>query len=69
MSSVMFDPVRLPSSKTVIDRQTIKRHLLSDNTDPFNRERLTEDMLEELPELKAEIAGWARDLRAKASRK
>lgn len=31
------DPVILPSSKTTIDRSTIKSHLLSDPTDPFNR--------------------------------
>ena len=37
MYTVMRDPVILPSSKTVIDRSTIKAHLLSDTTDPFNR--------------------------------
>lgn len=33
----MRDPVILPSSKTTIDLSTIKSHLLSDPTDPFNR--------------------------------
>jgi ubiquitin conjugation factor E4 B len=33
----MRDPVLLPSSKITIDRSTIKSHLLSDPTDPFNR--------------------------------
>lgn len=37
MYTVMRDPVLLPSSKTIIDRSTIKAHLLSDSTDPFNR--------------------------------
>lgn len=41
MFTLMRDPVILPSSRTVIDRATIKSHLLSDTTDPFNRIPLT----------------------------
>jgi len=37
MFTVMRDPVILPTSRTVIDRSTIKSHLLSDAKDPFNR--------------------------------
>ncbi len=37
MYTLMRDPVLLPSSRTVIDRATIKSHLLSDAKDPFNR--------------------------------
>jgi hypothetical protein len=37
MFTLMEDPVILPTSRTSIDRQTIKAHLLSDATDPFNR--------------------------------
>lgn len=33
----MKDPVILPTSKTSVDRSTIRSHLLSDSTDPFNR--------------------------------
>ncbi|EIM85743.1 uncharacterized protein STEHIDRAFT_59114 [Stereum hirsutum FP-91666 SS1] len=40
MYTVMKDPVILPSSRTVIDRSTIKSHLLSDSKDPFNRQPL-----------------------------
>jgi ubiquitin conjugation factor E4 B len=40
----MTDPVKLPSG-TTIDRPTIVQHLLSDETDPFNRSKLTVDML------------------------
>lgn len=36
----MRDPVILPTSKAIIDRSTIKSHLLSDITDPFNRKPL-----------------------------
>ena len=37
LDHIMLDPVTLPSSKIVIDRGTIMRHLLSDPHDPFNR--------------------------------
>lgn len=37
MYTIMKDPVMLPTSKVNIDRSTIKAHLLSDSTDPFNR--------------------------------
>ena len=41
MFTVMRDPVLLPTSRTIIDRSTIKSHLLSDATDPFNRAPLS----------------------------
>lgn len=37
MYTLMKDPVTLPSSKATVDRATIKAHLLSDPSDPFNR--------------------------------
>ncbi|KAJ1928958.1 Ubiquitin conjugation factor E4 [Tieghemiomyces parasiticus] len=40
MFTPMTDPVILPSSRVTIDRSTIKSHLLSDGTDPFNRHPL-----------------------------
>lgn len=43
MMTLMEDPVELPNSKTIIDRITIKRHLLNDPHDPFNRSPLTID--------------------------
>ncbi len=45
MSTLMRDPVILPSSNTTMDRPTIMRHLLSDPRDPINRKPLTPDML------------------------
>ncbi|KAI0516607.1 hypothetical protein KFK09_009284 [Dendrobium nobile] len=56
--TLMNDPVILPSSKVTIDRPVIQRHLLSDNTDPFNRSHLTQDMLIPNVELKARIEGF-----------
>jgi ubiquitin conjugation factor E4 B len=49
---LMTDPVKLPKSHVIVDRKTIETHLLSDQTDPFNRSPLTKDMLIPCPELK-----------------
>jgi hypothetical protein len=43
--SLMEDPVILPSSGQTMDRSAIARHLLTDQTDPFNRSHLTVEML------------------------
>lgn len=43
MFTLMEDPVVLPVSRTVMDRSTIRSHLLSDPHDPFNRVPLTID--------------------------
>lgn len=43
MYTLMRDPVILPTSRTTIDRATIKSHLLSDAKDPFNRMPLSLD--------------------------
>ncbi|KAI5062089.1 hypothetical protein GOP47_0022628 [Adiantum capillus-veneris] len=56
--TLMRDPVILPSSKATMDRSTIQRHLLSDQTDPFNRSLLTPDMLIPNTELKAQIEAY-----------
>ncbi|KAL3526560.1 hypothetical protein ACH5RR_011216 [Cinchona calisaya] len=53
--TLMRDPVILPSSKITVDRPVIQRHLLSDNTDPFNRSHLSVDMLIPNTELKVKI--------------
>jgi len=58
MGTLMLDPVILPSSRTVVDRSVIIKHLLNDNTDPFNRSVLTVDMLDSDVELKRRIEEW-----------
>ncbi|XP_008264165.2 ubiquitin conjugation factor E4 B isoform X1 [Oryctolagus cuniculus] len=60
MDTLMTDPVRLPSG-TIMDRSIILRHLLNSPTDPFNRQPLTESMLEPVPELKEQIQAWMRE--------
>ncbi|CAM9955066.1 unnamed protein product, partial [Ectocarpus sp. 12 AP-2014] len=52
---VMRDPVLLPTSGTILDRSTIVQHLLNDSMDPFNRQPLTEDMVEPQTELRERI--------------
>lgn len=57
MDTLMEDPVILPSGQ-VMDRAVIMRHLLNSNTDPFNRQALSEDMLQDATELKLRIVAW-----------
>lgn len=64
MSTLMVDPVLLPSSKIVVDRSTIARHLLSDQTDPFNRSPLSmEDVIPDV-DLKNQIECFLKERRA-----
>ena len=58
LSVIMTDPVMLPTSHQIVDRTTIARHLLSDQTDPFNRAPLTMDMLEPQDELRERVLQW-----------
>ncbi|XP_019743552.1 ubiquitin conjugation factor E4 B isoform X3 [Hippocampus comes] len=60
MDTLMTDPVMLPSGN-IMDRSIILRHLLNSPTDPFNRQPLTESMLESIPELKEKIHTWMRE--------
>ncbi|XP_030377001.1 ubiquitin conjugation factor E4 A [Scaptodrosophila lebanonensis] len=69
ISTLMTDPVVLPSSKVTVDRSTIARHLLSDQTDPFNREPLTMDKVKSNEALKVEIEQWIEGKRAAARSK
>ena len=62
MSVIMTDPVMLPS-RQVVDRTTIARHLLSDQSDPFNRAPLTMDMLEPQEELREKVRLWIEEKR------
>ncbi|KAI4389267.1 hypothetical protein MLD38_001507 [Melastoma candidum] len=63
--TLMKDPVILPSSRIIVDKPVIQRHLLSDNTDPFNRSHLTSDMLIPAVELKARIEEFVKSQRLK----
>jgi len=62
--TVMKDPVTLPSSRAVVDRSTIKSHLLSDLTDPFNRSPLKIEDVIPNTELKGRIEKFLTDRRA-----
>lgn len=65
MDTLMNDPVLLPSG-TIMDRPIITRHLLNSNTDPFNRQPLTEAMLRPDTELRDRIVAWKREKREKS---
>lgn len=60
MACLMEDPVVLPDSGITVDRSTIERHLLSQQTDPFNRSSLTKERLRPDKELKERIDVWRR---------
>ena len=54
----MKDPVLLPSSGNICDKTTMKRILLNDEHDPFNRAPLKiEDLVDDVA-LKARIERW-----------
>lgn len=63
MYHIMRDPVLLPTSRTIVDRSTIKSHLLSDSKDPFNRMPLAIDQVIPEPELKMRIEAWVSERR------
>lgn len=58
MSILMMEPVLLPSSRKIVDRSTISRHLLSDQSDPFNRSPLSMEQVKVDEELKQRIHQW-----------
>jgi ubiquitin conjugation factor E4 A len=69
MANLMEDPVILPNSRTVVDRSTIARHLLSDQSDPFNRSPLAlQDVIPDT-ELKTKIEEWKAMKRLEAAKK
>jgi hypothetical protein len=68
---IMNDPVTLPSSNIILDRTIIIKHLLTTNNDPFTRENLTIDDLnefnnkkeisEKMSQLKEKIINWKKN--------
>ena len=42
---LMYDPVMLPNSHTILDRSNIERALLEEPVDPFDRTPLTKEQL------------------------
>lgn len=54
---------RMHACGQVMDRSTIMQHLLNDNTDPFNRQPLTAEMLQPAVELKQRIEEWKGSVR------
>lgn len=69
MATIMNDPVILPISRTVIDRSTIRQHLLSDPHDPFNRTPLRIEDVIANEELKGKVEAFKREKKAARTKK
>lgn len=69
MSTLMTDPVILPSSKMTVDKAVIQRQLLNLSHDPFDRSELTIDMVKPNTELKAKITAFIEEKRAEHNQK
>lgn len=59
LSTLLTDPVLLPSSSVTVNRATITRHLLNAPTDPFDRTPLTEGQTPREGEAQREARGVA----------
>lgn len=68
MYTIMKDPVMLPTSKVNIDKSTIRAHLLSDSTDPFNRMPLKFEDVIPNDELKQKILEFKRQKKLEKSK-
>mgnify|MGYP006089882507 CR=1 FL=1 len=68
-SELMTDPVELPTSNQIVDRKTIAQQLLNDPLDPFNRKKLTMDMVLPCVELKGRIDAFIAEYRERAKNK
>ncbi|QDS76610.1 hypothetical protein FKW77_007692 [Venturia effusa] len=66
LATLMEDPVILPISRTIIDRSTIRQHLLSDPHDPFNRTDLKLEDVIPATEMKAKIEAFRAEARGRA---
>lgn len=63
MGTLMTDPVRLPTSRKVMDRVVIHKILLNQKRDPFNRMFLSPEMLEPETDLKQRLNQFLSDHR------
>ncbi|KAL8802696.1 MAG: hypothetical protein Q9182_003654 [Xanthomendoza sp. 2 TL-2023] len=63
MATLMTDPVILPTSKSILDRSTIRSHLLSDPNDPFNRAPLKIEDVIPATDLKSQIEAFKAEKR------
>ena len=58
MATLIEEPIMLPSTKVIMDKTVITRHLINEQEDPFNRDELTMEMIEEFnkqPEIKTQL--------------
>ena len=77
MATLLQEPVKLPTSEQIMDKKVIAKHLLSDPTDPFNRQVLhledveeynqVEEVKKEMDTLKENIVRWKKSIDHKVS--
>lgn len=72
MNTLIKTPIMLPNTNTIVDESVIKRHLLTNEYNPFNRDKLTINELEkynenelvikEVDKFKQKILDWENSL-------
>lgn len=72
MNTLIVNPIMLPNTNTIVDEDVIKRHLLTNEYNPFNREELTinelnkynenELVIKEVDKFKQKILDWENSL-------
>ena len=67
MATLIEEPIMLPSTKVIMDKTVITRHLINEQEDPFNRDRLTMEMIEEFNK-KPEIKNQLEEFKSKLSK-
>lgn len=69
IGDLLTDPVYLPTSRTTVNRSTIRQQLLNVPEDPFNRMHLTMDQVVAVPEVLEKIEKWKAERRAEKAEK
>lgn len=64
MGTLIKDPVMLPNTDIIMDKEVITRYILSDEKNPFNREKLTIELLNEFNK-KPEVLEKCNELKEK----
>ncbi|KRX03279.1 hypothetical protein PPERSA_09187 [Pseudocohnilembus persalinus] len=56
--TIMKNPVKLPNSQQIVDKNTIVKHLLEEQNDPFTRSALKIEDVVEMEDLRLEIENF-----------
>lgn len=64
LGTLMKDPVLLTTSNRVVDRSVAIQSIMRGGRDPFNGKRLSQSMIQAMPELAERIVEWKRKERS-----